>query len=762
MLTSVSIAGEATYPAAGETLTDLKKINYIFGHNGCGKTTVSRAIQDPTGRAGYSVSWKDGRSILSLVYNRDFIEASFGDQMQGIFTLGEDSTRAAAEIDRITGEIANLDADLGTLRRNLIGEDGNGGREAELGQARAALVEACWKSKVDHDAVFLEAFTGLRNRKPDFCTRVLSEAESNTAELRSLDELTTDAATVFQNAAAVEAAIVLPSFDAFPSFEVHPILSRKIVGRDDVVVAELIGLLGNSDWVKQGVEYLAKADGACPFCQQAAPTDLVADLNAFFDAQYEADLAAIDTLASAHRRAVSVVYPLIEEILAAAHKFVDAVVLEERYNALKTAFELNQERIATKRREPSSVVSLEPIAELTDAITNLLVSANAASEEYNTTIRDLNGAKARLKAQIWRFVAEERRTDIDTYKNSAGNIQRAIDGMNGSVASKKEQRGNLRRDLTAIEKTVTSVRPTVESVNRILVQYGFSNFRLEVAGDRDDMYQIVRIDGTKAAHSLSEGERSFMTFLYFYHKLAGSTSISGTADQKIVVFDDPVSSMDADVLFVVSALIRKVIADVRGNLGNIRQVFVLTHNIYFHKEVSFDRDRRGNARAFESFWIVRKRDNISSLHRYDYNPVKTSYELLWDEIRNPDRPNLTIQNTMRRIVENYLTVLGGLKADEIVAKFEGRDAQICASLFSWINDGSHSAHDDIYVAVDDSAVQGYLRVFKDVFIQTGHAAHYHMMMKTADETEALDVETNVAVAGAPVEAPAGATAATAG
>lgn len=124
---------------------------------------------------------------------------------------------------------------------------------------------------------------------------------------------------------------------------------------------------------------------------------------------------------------------------------------------------------------------------------------------------------------------------------------------------------------------------------------------------------------------------------------------------------------------------------------------------------------------------------MSSLTHYDYNPIKTSYELLWDEVRNPDRPNLTIQNTMRRIVENYLTVLGGLKQDEIVARFEGRDAQICASLFSWINDGSHSSHDDIYVAVDDNAVQGYLRVFKEVFERTGHGAHYRMMMRIAED-----------------------------
>lgn len=735
LITKIEIAEVATYSTAGERLADLKKVNYFFGHNGCGKTTISRAIHDPSISAGYSVSWLDGRELATLVFNRDFADASFGDQMQGIFTLGEDSTRAAAEIERLTGEIADLDSDIVNLQRNLVGEDGTGGREAELAAASAALIEACWKSQVDHKDAFINVFTGYRGKKSDFCTKLLAEAESNTSELKALDALTAEAANVFQDAATPEIAIAPISFDRFAGLEASPILARSIVGRDDVVVAALIGRLGNSDWVKQGVEYLIEADGPCPFCQQPAPAGLLDDLNAFFDEQYEADLASIDLLATSYEHAVNAVVTRIDALVASPHRFLEEAVFSERCAALKTAFGLNIERISAKRKEPSGVVELDATAELAASITSLIAAANETIEQYNATIRNLASAKSTLTAQIWRFVVEERRTDLATYQTTAENLRRAIDGIRSSIAEKTTRRADLRRQLSAIEETITSVRPTVDSINRILAQYGFSNFRLEVAGERSDMYRIVRLDGSVAAHSLSEGERSFITFLYFYHQLAGSTSATGTAVERVVVFDDPVSSLDSDVLFVVSALIRKVVSDVRRNVGNIRQVFVLTHNIYFHKEVSYDRERRGRARSFETFWIVRKRDNVSSVTRYDFNPVKTSYELLWDEVRNPDRSNLTIQNTMRRIVENYLTVLGGLKQDEIVAHFEGRDAQICAALFSWINDGSHSAYDDIYAAIDDNAVQGYLRVFKEVFERTGHGAHYRMMMRISEDDE---------------------------
>jgi wobble nucleotide-excising tRNase len=79
--------------------------------------------------------------------------------------------------------------------------------------------------------------------------------------------------------------------------------------------------------------------------------------------------------------------------------------------------------------------------------------------------------------------------------------------------------------------------------------------------------------------------------------------------------------------------------------------------------------------------------------------------------------------------------------------FEGRDAQICASLFSWINDGSHSAHDDLYVAIDENAVEGYLHVFKRLFEKTGQGAHYRMMMRVSeDDAEDVDCAQTTAVA----------------
>ena len=141
---------------------------------------------------------------------------------------------------------------------------------------------------------------------------------------------------------------------------------------------------------------------------------------------------------------------------------------------------------------------------------------------------------------------------------------------------------------------------------------------------------------------------------------------------------------------------------------------------------------------------MRKSKQKSKIRRHETNPIKTSYELLWNEVRNPERDNLAIQNTMRRILENYFTILGNVDPDDICACFDGKEKLICRSLFAWVNDGSHSAFDSLYVTIDDSMVDNYLRVFKEIFAKTNHMAHYEMMMGTrsnGEMSEPIEVDT---------------------
>lgn len=165
-------------------------------------------------------------------------------------------------------------------------------------------------------------------------------------------------------------------------------------------------------------------------------------------------------------------------------------------------------------------------------------------------------------------------------------------------------------------------------------------------------YAVVRTDeetGKKSvAKNLSEGEKNFIAFLYFQQQVFGGDNTDKDIKPKIVVIDDPVPSMDSGTLFIVGAQIRKMIEFCRNSAvqrgavvsGNfIKQIFILTHNAYFHKEVTYTYASQWD---FVSFYLIRKINNKSSVKLFDkvdpdrptsrmnVNPVKNSYAALWD------------------------------------------------------------------------------------------------------------------------------------
>jgi len=255
------------------------------------------------------------------------------------------------------------------------------------------------------------------------------------------------------------------------------------------------------------------------------------------------------------------------------------------------------------------------------------------------------------------------------------------------------------------------------------------NFEI-VPSSEDGFYQIQREDGTIAETTLSEGEITFITFLYYLQLSKGGIAEDEVNNERILVIDDPISSLDSNVLFVVSTLLKKTINDVRNGIGNIKQVIILTHNVYFHKEVSFIDGRDTGRRNDTYFWILRKNNKVSKFYPYDTNPIKTSYELLWQELKDKEKSsNITLQNTMRRIIENYFKILGNFSDDKLIDKFvEYEEKVICRSLISWINDGSHSVSDDLYVESQDDVIDKYIEVFEKIFKFTNHEGHFKMMM----------------------------------
>ncbi|MEY8239422.1 MAG: AAA family ATPase [Cycloclasticus sp.] len=728
MIGEIQFNNIATYHAPA-ILSDLRRINYIFGANGTGKTTISRVIEQADGHEHCHLYWQNSTPLQVMVYNQDFVDRNFNqtNTVKGVFTLGDNQVEAEREIDRLQPEINKLKDDIDGLKKHLNGEDGESGKHKELTDLEPVLRDRCWKQKQLHDDSFQVAFSGVRNNAERFKTKVLSEKASNSADLLALGELKEKAELIFSKAVERESQLSGLSADDLISLENHPLLLKPIVGNQDVDIAALIEQLGNSDWVKQGLHYHLQDPTTCPFCQQSTDESLSKSLESFFSDAYDKDIQGLNQLLTEYRVGFEELIRLVQGNPELNNSFLNVELYRAEAMTLNERLKGNVSLLEAKIAEPSRKITLEPISDLVAKLQLLVAEANTATSSHNQTVTNISAEKQVLTSQVWRYVLGELSDDLLQYEQSKNRLNSTIQGMEASLTTKQQQLQAFESQVQELEKQTTSIHPTKDAINNLLRTFGFSSFHIDVVDERGH-YKISRENGDDASRSLSEGEKTFITFLYFYSLIKGAQSASGTTTHRVVVFDDPISSLDSDILYIVSSLMKAAIEEVRNQSGSIKQIFVLTHNVYFHKEVTFNRSRpAGHLLNEESFWLVKKQLQGSIVERCQENPIRSAYELLWEDVKSENVSSLNLQNTLRRIIENYFTMWGGKSKDEICDLFDGREKLICQSLFSWVNDGSHSIHDDLYINHGERTNETYLGVFREIFVRADQLGHYNMM-----------------------------------
>ena len=215
-------------------------------------------------------------------------------------------------------------------------------------------------------------------------------------------------------------------------------------------------------------------------------------------------------------------------------------------------------------------------------------------------------------------------------------------------------------------------------------------------------------------------------------------------------------------MFIVSAIVRETINVCRNNTeylnpkipgDYIKQLFILTHNVYFHREITYQQVGFYNC---TSFYMVRKSNNISTVKlctrqskeiptdEENYNPVQNSYAALWDELRDL-QSTIPLLNVMRRILEYYFLQLCGYEGRDIreivlekpenrklfIKNIEGEkpdmtNYQLASSLLAYINN-PNGISDGLNYVEDCEDVEAYKRVFKMIFDALGQNQHYNMM-----------------------------------
>jgi wobble nucleotide-excising tRNase len=733
MINKIKIANVASYDTTGIEISDLKKINFFYGANGCGKTTISNFLANTNDARFHSclANWMGNQPIKVLVYNRQFRHDNFSTgNIAGVFTLGQATTEELENIQTKKNRVSELRKEHATQLITVTAQ------KDKLTKHIEEFTNECWTVYKRYEKDFKEALRGSINAKPTFKDKILSEKMSNSAALLSLFELKDKASTLLgSQPTRIDTIQTIGSYESIGDIEKDAIWKKVIVGKTDVNIAGLIGKLGNSDWVSQGRKYL-RDDQTCPFCQQATiNANLKSQIEEYFDESFEREKKRIDSQRVSYLSLCNAILASLDQIEASEKAKSDTKLDIETFSAhlkaLHSQISENKLLIGEKQEKASQIVELTDTSAELVALSRLIEKANSVIAEHNLLVVNYKQEVDNLKRSVWRYLVEELSDKIKNYESTENGLQRGINAISSQVETRKQDIQNLDNEIVELSKNVTSVQPAVDEINRTLKSYGFTNFQIVASPDLDNYYAIQRENGELAHETLSEGEVTFITFLYFVQLAKGALDQDSVTHDRVLVIDDPISSLDNNILYVVSIIVKDFIRGIKENTaGSIKQLLLLTHNVYFHKEASFQGSRSNGDRDI-SFWILRKNQNITSIQAYGQdNPIESSYELLWREVKEWRRNSgITLQNTMRRIIENYFKILGKFTDDGLVERFNTfEEQQICRSLISWINDGSHTISDGLYVQTPDDSAEKYLNVFEKVFEHTNNHGHYLMMM----------------------------------
>ncbi|BAW41969.1 putative uncharacterized protein [Helicobacter pylori] len=737
-ISQIVLKNAATFDESGASFEDLNSINFIYGTNGSGKTTTSSFLKNLAENriedkfANSKIEWHNDEILKIEVYNKQFKEEQFrNSQVKGIFTLGKKTNE----------NLENIESKKESINKENKKKTKNEKSLQKLKQEREEkekdFTDSCWeKLYKKNEEDFKEMLEGFKLKKK-FKEKILEEFknnEHNESEI-VLEKLKENIRIVFSKS-QTELVPLECNLTDFDSIENHSIWEQKIVGSGDVAIADLIEKLSNEDWVAQGREYLSKDGNACPFCQQETITEeFKKQLESYFDTFYQESTDTIKKMKEDYTNKTAEVLKRLDKVVETEQNNQQTKLNTESFKriieTLRSRINGNWQKMHDKSKEMSRSFELESTKNEIKEIRDLIDRANQQITNHNEMIKDIKNQKEICVEQTWKFLVNEFKSDIKKYNKEDCGLEEGINNLEKKISKNQEEIEELENEIGELEKNMVSIKPIVNEINALLKGYGFTNFSLACTED-EKSYRIQREDGQLVGETLSEGEVTFITFLYYYHLTKGSLKENDISKNKVLVIDDPISSLDSNILFIVSVLVKDLMREAMEKT-NIKQVIILTHNTYFYKEITLEYDLKRYQGKY-SFWITRKDNNVSKIRDYKENPIKNSYELLWHEVRWAKKDSniswVSLQNIMRRIIEYYFRILGGFEHNDSLSEyFENiEEKRVCNSFISWFNDGSHGISDDLFVQSQDTSIETYLKVFENIFKKTGHEAHYKMMM----------------------------------
>ncbi len=722
MITKINLNNVASYKSL-TTLETEKKVNLIYGLNGTGKSTLSNYLHKHTEEKYKSCSIEgldDSHEII--VYNQTFIQETFfeAENLKGIFTLSKKNKDAETKIVNAKKEIAKLETEKTTISKALETE------RISINKKQETAKNAIWQIKTDYsggDRVLEFCLDGYKGSKDSLFNHIISLTKPTKKPTKSIDDLKSDLQSISGDNAQKYLDLSQITF-ALQYVETETLFNKQIVGNENSTVSQLIKELNNSDWVKAGLQYLPKEEihgnKICPFCQEKTiSSSLIESIKNYFDASYEADINSLRSFLEKYRQAIQSIPS--QSTFEANPKFeTHKKDFEIKYGVFTKVVEDNKKLIEDKIKTPSVPITLKSSTKALEEVNEVIQKINGLVAEHNKNIDQKEAVKINIKKTFWeimRWDYDQTISSINADEITSNRRREELDVLLKENSVKSTAQNTI---ISEQQTKTVNIEEAITNINNGLIDLGITDFKIQKYSD--NFYKIVRGENQeKIFHSLSEGEKMIISFLYFIELCRGKKEAKETSKKKVIVIDDPISSLSHIYIFNIGRLIHNEF--LRND--KYEQIFLLTHSLYFFYEMTDTNNERRKEQ--QKLFRLRKNTTGSEILEMSYEEIQNDYHSYWSIIKDNKQPEALIANCMRNIIEYFFNFVEKKDLNSVFQKTEMQNVRF-QSFNRYINRESHSLGQNIF-DIKEFNYQDFKDAFTVLFKVTGYEEHYNKMKK---------------------------------
>lgn len=721
MISKIVLNGVASYRKEAVLETD-KKVNLFYGLNGTGKSTFSEFLYDHSDDRFSQCrieGLEDNDTIL--VYNQKFVQDTFYEPqgIHGIFTLSKGNAEVQKVIDTASAEVKKL-----TEQKKKIEEKKTKDEQRHLSEIEEYKKQV-WKIKTEYtggDRVLEFCLEGLKGNKDTLFKHLVSLEKQEDEMDYSVDDLKKEAQQLQGDAQSRQLlSKLLINVD---DIEQSELLSKIIVGNKNSSVAAVIEEFGNSDWVNTGIKYVHMdgEKGVCPFCQQETITKKFLDqISAYFDESYNQDKSLIEQMISRYELEIKKAIDFLDIIKEDSFLEKERTEIENLSANLTSVSEQNLNSLREKAKTPSIQVSLQPIGKIIASVNSIIENVNSEITLYNQRIADIKGSKSKIKDRFWRLMRKEYNSVIELYVANEKAYEQSVKNTQRDLQTKTSEISTNTALIEENRKKTVNIDEAVENIKNGLIDIGITDFTIEKYSEEDALYRLRRENSDEDVFkTLSEGEKMVISFLYFIELCKGESTAEKASNKKIVVIDDPISSLSHIYVFNIGRLIHNEFL----RTEKYNQLFILTHSLYFFYELTNTnhKERKETQKLFR----ICKNTESSYFEDMKYEDIQNDYQAYWHIIKDEKQAPALIANCMRNVMEYFFNFVEKQDFAQVFQRPELQETSYMA-FNRYMNRESHSKGQNIF-DIKEFDYNSFRQAFKKVFEIEGYIDHYNKMI----------------------------------